>query len=111
MSGAASTATRHKCAREETTPFQLRSVPICTKSCDTDGGGGGIGIGFFVCGSRQLSSIAICCTHETVHRGAQYLSVEYSCRRISGVYCASGIPGYPRCCEHQCTKPSSQTYK
>ena len=27
---------------------------------------------------------------------------------ILGGCTASGIPGYPRCCEHQCTRPSSQ---
>src|SRR5713101_5860745 len=62
-------------------------------------------------GSRQLSSIPTCCTQETVQRGAQNFLVEYSRCRISGVYCANGIPGYPRCCEHQCTSPSSQIYK
>jgi hypothetical protein len=80
--------------------------PICTKSA-----GGDIGIGFKFCGSRQLSSIPICCTQDTVHRGPQNFSVKYSRWRISGVYFANGIPGYPRCCEHQCTNPSSQMYK
>ena len=47
----------------------------------------------------------------TVQRGAQNFSVEYSWCRISGEYCANGIPGYPRCCEHQCTRPFSQMYK
>src|SRR6267154_5665890 len=84
-----------------------RTCPICTSSgCGP--AGGVIGIGFKFCGSRQLSSIPTCCTQETVHRGAQNFLVEYSRRRISGVYCDSGIPGYPRCCEHQCTSPSSQ---
>src|SRR5882672_5667580 len=107
----ASTTVQQRCAWDETMRAQLalRLDPICTKSPGT--GGGGMGIGFFVCGSRQLSSIATCCTQETVQRGPQYLSVRYSRSRISGVYCARGIPGYPRCCEHQCTKPSSQMYK
>ena len=85
-----------------------RPCPICT-SC-AGGDAGVIGIGFRFCGSRQLSKIPTCCTHETVHRAAQNFSVKYSRCRISGVYCASGIPGYPRCCEHQCTSPSSQMY-
>src|SRR5882672_6204505 len=85
------------------------SCPICTSSgC---GAGGVIGIGFKFCGPRQLSNMPTCCTQETVHRAAQNFSVKYSRCRISGVYCASGIPGYPRCCEHQCTSPSSQMYK
>src|SRR5438445_7243492 len=85
----------------------LRTCPICTNSaCGV--AGGVMGVGFRFCGSRQLSKIPTCCTHETVHRGAQNFLVEYSRCRISGVYCASGIPGYPRCCEHQCTSPSSQ---
>src|SRR5580704_12119826 len=86
-----------------------RAEPICTKC-----GGSGTGpkaSGFSVCLPRQLSSIATCCTQETVHLGAQYFAVEYSRCRISGVYSANGIPGYPRCCEHQCTSPSSHTYK
>jgi hypothetical protein len=86
--------------------FFIPYFPICTKSA-----GGDIGIGFKFCGSRQLSSIPICCTQDTVHRGPQNFSVEYSRWRISGVYFANGIPGYPRCCEHQCTRPSSQMYK
>src|SRR6266853_5674525 len=87
-----------------------RACPICTSSsCGV--AGGVIGKGFRSRGSRQLSSIPTCGTHETVHRGAQNFLVEYSRWRISGVYCASGIPGYPRCCEHQCTSPSSQMYK
>src|SRR5205814_5135214 len=87
-----------------------RPCPICTSSsCAV--AGGVIGIGLRFCGSRQLSSIPTCCTHETVHRGAQNFLVEYSRCRISGVYCDNGIPGYPRCCEHQCTRPSSQIYR
>ena len=88
----------------------LRACPICTSSA---GGAaeGVIGMGFKFCGSRQLSRIPTCCTQETVHLGAQNFFVEYSRWRISGVYCVNGIPGYPRCCEHQCTKPSSQMYK
>src|SRR5437660_8302123 len=85
----------------------LRTCPICTSSACGDAGAI-IGIGCRFCGSRQLSSIPTCCTQETVHRGAQNFLVEYSLWRISGVYCAKGIPGYPRCCEHQCTRPSSQ---
>src|SRR5260370_2510137 len=87
-----------------------RTCPICTSSA-CGPAGGVIGIGFRFCGSRQLSSIPTCCTHETVQRGAQNFFVEYSRWRISGVYCASGIPGYPRCCEHQCTSPSSHMYR
>ncbi len=85
-----------------------RPDPICTNSSTAPGS---IGIGFKFCGPRQLSSIPTCCTQDTVHRGAQNFSVEYSRCRISGEYCASGIPGYPRCCEHQCTNPNSQMYK
>ena len=84
--------------------------PICTNSL-AGVGAGAIGMGFKVCGPRQLSKIPTCCTHETVHRGPQNLSVKYSRCRISGVYWESGMPGYPRCWEHQCTSPSSQTYK
>src|SRR5262249_27878377 len=84
--------------------------PICTSSL-TGVDGGAVGMGFRVCGSRQLSRIPTCCTHDTVQRGPQYLSVKYSRCRISGVYRESGIPGYPRCCEHQCSIPSSHTYK
>src|SRR5690242_10535923 len=87
-----------------------RACPICTSSsCGV--AGGVIGIGLKFCRSRQLSSIPTCCTQETVHRGAQNFLVEYSRWRISGVYCDNGIPGYPRCCEHQCTRPSSQIYR
>src|SRR6266850_1736327 len=84
-----------------------RPCPICT-SCGCGAGGAGGAIGFRFCGPRQLSNIPTCCTQETVHRAAQNFSVKYSRCRISGVYSASGIPGYPRCCEHQCTSPSSQ---
>src|SRR5262249_18320154 len=105
----ASIARLSLCAWIETAAYQFRLEPIWTRSFAT--GGGGMGIGFLVCGSRQLSSMAICCTQETVQRGPQNLSVRYSCARISGVYWASGIPGEPRCCEHQCTSPSSQMYK
>src|SRR5712692_2457057 len=87
-----------------------RTCPICTSSaCGV--AGGVIGMGFRVCGARQLSRMPTCCTQDTVHFGAQNFSVKYSLCRISGVYSASGIPGYPRCCEHQCTSPSSQTYR
>ena len=34
-----------------------------------------MGIGFSVCGARQLSNIPTCCTQETVQRGAQNFSV------------------------------------
>ncbi len=69
--------------------------PIFTSSgCGPDCGiGGVIGMGFKCCGARQLSSMPTCCTHETVHIGAQNLVVKNSRRRISGVYCSSGIPG------------------
>src|ERR1700704_5166590 len=70
----------------------------CTSSSED---GGGAATGFSVCGPRQLSTTAICCTQETVHRGAQCFFVKYSRRRSSAVYFSSGIPGYPRCCEHQ----------
>ena len=59
-------------------------LPICTKLLAA-AGAGAIGLGFSVCGSRQLSRMPTCCTHETVHRGPQNLSVRYSRRRISGV--------------------------
>jgi len=50
-----------------------RAGPICTNSgC---GSGGVVGIGFSVCGARQLSSIPTCCTQETVHFGAQNFEV------------------------------------
>jgi hypothetical protein len=38
-----------------------------------------------VCGERQLSSMATCCTQETVQCGAQGFSVWYSCARWSRV--------------------------
>ena len=49
--------------------------------------------GFKFCGPRQLSTTAICWTHETVQRGAQCFFVKYSRRRSAAVYFSSGIPG------------------
>src|SRR5207245_7113913 len=51
----------------------LPAVSICTSSGAC--AGGVIGIGFSVCGARQLSSMPTCCTQETVHIGAQNFSV------------------------------------
>jgi hypothetical protein len=48
-------------------------APICT-SCAAATGAGAIGFGFNVCFPRQLSKIPTCCTHDTVHFGAQYFS-------------------------------------
>jgi len=48
-------------------------APICT-NCPAATGGGAIGFGFNVCFPRQLSNIPTCCTHDTVHFGAQYFS-------------------------------------
>src|SRR6267154_117864 len=62
---------------------------------------GGAATGVSVCGPRQLSTTAICCTQDTVQRGAQCFFVKYSRRKSSAVYFSSGTPGYPRCCEHQ----------
>ena len=70
----------------------LRLDLIWTSSAGGSGGGA-MGMGFKVCRARQLSSMATCCTQETVQRGAQNLVVKNSRRRISGVYCSSRIPG------------------
>src|SRR6266481_4618825 len=52
-----------------------RTCAICTNSaCGV--AGGTIGIGWRFCGSRQLSRMPTCCTHETVHRAAQNFLVE-----------------------------------
>src|SRR6202007_2983310 len=64
-----------------------------------------------LCPARQLSSIPTCCTQLTVHLGAHPLCVKNSRCRLSAVYSSSGTPGYPRCCEHQCTSPCSQIYR
>src|ERR1700740_1454116 len=51
-----------------------REGPICTSpGCST--GGDVIGMGFSVCGARQLSSMPTCWTQETVHFAAQNLAV------------------------------------
>src|SRR6202011_2550602 len=85
--------------------FRSPAPVSCTSDSEEDGGEA---TGFSVCGPRQLSTTAICWTHETVQRGAQCFLVKYSRRRSSAVYFSSGMPGYPRCCEHQWTNPSSQ---
>jgi hypothetical protein len=64
------------------------------RSCTSDSGeDGGAATGFSVCGPRQLSTTAICCTQETVQSGAQCFFVKYSRRRSSAVYFSSGMPG------------------
>jgi hypothetical protein len=52
-----------------------------------------------VWGERQESMAATWCTQDTVQRGAQPFFVKNSRWRCSSVYCISGMPGYPRCCE------------
>src|ERR1700722_11240427 len=49
-------------------------APICTNCAPAATGGGDIGFGFNVCFPRPLSSIPTCCTHDTVHFGAQNFS-------------------------------------
>ena len=69
-----------------------QSLPY--RSCTSDSGeDGGAATGFNVCGPRQLSTTAICCTHDTVQSGAQCFFVKYSRRRSSGVYFSRGMPG------------------
>ena len=60
-------------------PPTLRSAPDRSSPAPPSG------IGFSVCGDRQLSRIPTCCTQLTVHRGAQPLCVRYSRWRISAV--------------------------
>ncbi len=64
------------------------------RSCTSDSGeDGGAATGLSVCGPRQLSTTAICCTQETVQSGAQCFFVKYSRRKSSAVYFSSGMPG------------------
>ena len=64
------------------------------RNCTSDSGeDGGAATGFSVCGPRQLSTTAICCTQETVHSGAQCFFVKYSRRKSSVEYFSRGMPG------------------
>ena len=69
---------------------------ICTNSLDS---ACGTRPELMVCGARQKSKYEIWCTQATVQRGAQDFSLTISRRMSARVYCASGVAGYPRCCE------------
>ena len=74
--------------------LHLKSQITSYRSCTSDSGeDGGVATGLSVCGPRQLSTTAICCTQETVQSGAQCFFVKYSRRRSSAVYFSSGMPG------------------
>src|SRR5579863_5440246 len=84
----------------EKTGGETRFAPVTShqslyyRSCTSDSGeDGGAAAGLSVCGPRQLSTTAICCTQETVQSGAQCFFVKYSRRRSSAVYFSSGMPG------------------
>src|ERR1700688_3238897 len=85
----------------EGTEKTRRTPEVCTnhqsrlhRSWTSDSGeDGGVATGFSVCGPRQLSTTAICCTQETVHSGAQCFFVKYSRRKSWAVYFSRGMPG------------------
>jgi hypothetical protein len=55
--------------------FTHHSPAVVMRTRDGAGSGAEMGRGFRDCGARQLSSMATCCTHETVQREAQGLRV------------------------------------